>query len=153
MAYHLTGNLPNVGQDIWCHLASRGSQWINTLRPRQHDRHFADDNFKHILLNNNVIILFRISLSNVFLRVQLTTALVQIMAWCLAPARRQASIWSNDGKFTDSYMRHSASMNKYVKYARYPQYYTRIGVLSCVPFPVDLIYTPAVCFVVTVTIT
>ena len=27
----------------------------------------------------------------------------------LAPARRQAIIWSNDGKFTDAYMRHSAS--------------------------------------------
>ena len=29
----------------------------------------------------------------------------------LAPARRQAIIWSNDGKFTDAYMRHSASMS------------------------------------------
>ena len=28
----------------------------------------------------------------------------------LAPARRQAIIWTNDGKFTDAYMRHSASM-------------------------------------------
>ena len=29
----------------------------------------------------------------------------------LAPARRQAIIWSNDGLFTDAYMRHSASMS------------------------------------------
>ena len=29
----------------------------------------------------------------------------------LAPTRRQAIIWTNDGKFTDAYMRHSASMS------------------------------------------
>ena len=29
----------------------------------------------------------------------------------LAPTRRQAIIWSNGGKFTDAYMRHSASMS------------------------------------------
>ena len=29
----------------------------------------------------------------------------------LAPIRRQAIIWTNDGKFTDAYMRHSASMS------------------------------------------
>ena len=28
----------------------------------------------------------------------------------LAPARRQAIIWTNGGLFTDAYMRHSASM-------------------------------------------
>ena len=29
----------------------------------------------------------------------------------LAPTRRQAIIWTKDGKFTDEYMRHSASMS------------------------------------------
>ena len=29
----------------------------------------------------------------------------------LAPRRRQAIIWTNDGYFTDAYMRHSASMS------------------------------------------
>ena len=29
----------------------------------------------------------------------------------LAPSRRQAIIWTNDGKFTDAYMRRSASMS------------------------------------------
>ena len=29
----------------------------------------------------------------------------------LVPVRRQAIIWTNDGKFTDAYMRHSASMS------------------------------------------
>ena len=29
----------------------------------------------------------------------------------LAPTRRQAIIWTNDGKLTDAYMRHLASMS------------------------------------------
>ena len=29
----------------------------------------------------------------------------------MAPTRRQAIIWTRDGKFTDAYMRHSASMS------------------------------------------
>ena len=29
----------------------------------------------------------------------------------LAPSRRQAIIWNNDGKFTDAYMRRSAPMS------------------------------------------
>ena len=29
----------------------------------------------------------------------------------LAPARRQAIIWTNDGEFTSAYMHHSASMS------------------------------------------
>ena len=39
---------------------------------------------------------------SLFLRVQLTIFIV--------PSRRQAIIWTNDGKLTDAYMRHSASM-------------------------------------------
>ena len=35
---------------------------LNTLRPRQNGRHFADDTFKPIFLNENVIILIKISL-------------------------------------------------------------------------------------------
>ena len=31
----------------------------------------------------------------------------------LAPSRRQAIIWTNDGQFTDAYMRHSASMSSW----------------------------------------
>ena len=56
---------------------------INTLRPRQNGRHFADDIFKCIFLNENVWIPIKISLkfapqgpiNNI-------PALVQIMAWC-----------------------------------------------------------------------
>ena len=56
---------------------------LNTLRPRQHGCHFADDTFKHIFLNGNTGISIRLSLkfdpqgpsNNI-------PALVQIMAWC-----------------------------------------------------------------------
>ena len=55
---------------------------INSLRPRQNGRHFADDIFKCILLNENVWIPIKISpkfvpqgpINNI-------PALVQIMAW------------------------------------------------------------------------
>ena len=33
----------------------------------------------------------------------------------LAPTRRQAIIWTNDGSFTAAYMRHPASMSKYIR--------------------------------------
>ena len=36
--------------------------WVNTLRPRQNGRHFADDTFNRIFLNENVRISFQISL-------------------------------------------------------------------------------------------
>ena len=55
---------------------------LNTLRPRQNGRHFADDTFKHIFLNENVRISIKISLKFVpkgpFNN---NSALVQIMAW------------------------------------------------------------------------
>ena len=55
---------------------------VNTLRPRQNERHFADDIFKYISLNENVWIPIKISLK--FLpkgRINNIPALVQIMAW------------------------------------------------------------------------
>ena len=59
-----------------------GPASIKTLRPRQNGRHFADDTFKYIFLDENVIILAKISqkfvpkgpINNI-------PALVQIMAW------------------------------------------------------------------------
>ena len=49
---------------------------INTLRPRQDERHFADDTFKYIFLNENFRISIEISLKFVqVLRVQLTLLL------------------------------------------------------------------------------
>ena len=56
--------------------------FINTLRPRQNGRYFADDIFKCIFLNENVWIPIKISLK--FVRQGPTNnipALIQIMAW------------------------------------------------------------------------
>ena len=55
---------------------------VNTLRPRQNGRHFADDIFKCIFLNENVCILIKISLKFVPQgTINNIPALVQIMAW------------------------------------------------------------------------
>ena len=66
----------------WC------SHWerlynINTLRPRQNGRHFADDPFKRIFLNETLRISIKISLNFVPKGpINNIPALVQIMAWC-----------------------------------------------------------------------
>ena len=55
---------------------------LNTLRPRQNGRHFADDIFKCIFLNENVRIAIKISLKFVPKDpINNIPALVQIMAW------------------------------------------------------------------------
>ena len=55
---------------------------FNTLRPRKNGRHFADDNFKCIFLNENVWIPVKISLKYVPKGpINNIPALVQIMAW------------------------------------------------------------------------
>ena len=57
-------------------------QAINTLRPRQNGRHFADDTFKRIFLKENVRIWIKISLKFVHKGpINNIPALVQIMAW------------------------------------------------------------------------
>ena len=55
---------------------------INSLRPRQNGRHFADDIFKWIFLNENVWISIKISLKFVpQCSINNIPALAQIMAW------------------------------------------------------------------------
>ena len=55
---------------------------LNTLRQRQNARHFADDTFKHIFLNEYVRISIKISLKFVPKGpINDIPALVQIMAW------------------------------------------------------------------------
>ena len=55
---------------------------LNTLRPRQNGRRFADDTFKRIFLNENVRISIKISLKFVPKGpINNTPALIQIMAW------------------------------------------------------------------------
>ena len=55
---------------------------FNTLRPRQNGRHFADDTFKCIFLNENVITSTKISLKFVpKCSINNIPTLVEIMAW------------------------------------------------------------------------
>ena len=126
-------------------LASLISQWAsigsdNTLRPRQDGRHFPDDIFKRIFLNENIRISIQISLKFVSNGIiNNIPALVHIMAWrrtgdkplfepmivslpthiCVtrpqwvnasAPNRRQAIIWTIDDLVYYAYIRHSASV-------------------------------------------
>ena len=81
-------NSPVVG-DLRCtdaHVNMNGycaQKAVNTLRPRQNGRHFADDIFKCILLNENVWIPNEISLKFVPTGpINNIPSLVQIMAWC-----------------------------------------------------------------------
>ena len=61
---------------VWCSL------WLNILRPRQNGRHFADDIFKSIFLNENAWITLKISLKFVSkVRINNIPALVQTLAW------------------------------------------------------------------------
>ena len=68
-------------QADWHHTHNTNN--INTSRPRQNGRYFADNTFKSIFLNENVLIQIEISLKFVpkgpFNNI---SALVQIMAWC-----------------------------------------------------------------------
>ena len=80
---------------------------LNTLRPRQNGRHFADDISKRIVLNGNVWLSINMSLR--FVPKGPIDSIGSDNG--LAPARRQAIIWTYDGEFTDAYMRHSASMS------------------------------------------
>ena len=79
---------------------------VFTLRPRKDGLHFPDDIFKCIFLNENVKISNKISLKFVpkrYSSIGLDNG--------LATARRQAIMWTNDGLFSDAYMRHSAPMS------------------------------------------
>ena len=81
------------------------------LRPRQNGRHFADDIFKCIFLNENLWISIKISLKFVPKGpINNIPALVQVMAW-----RRSGDKPLSDPmmvKSTDAYTRHSASMSE-----------------------------------------
>ena len=69
---------PQISNELLRHLHSQ----LNTLRPRQNGRHFADDIFKCIFLYENAQISLKISLKFVpKVRINNIPALVQIMAW------------------------------------------------------------------------
>ena len=65
-----------------CLVSNWQEAYINTLRPRQNGRHFPDDSFRWIFLNENVWISIEVSLKFVPKGpINNIPALVQIMAW------------------------------------------------------------------------
>ena len=85
MAWHRTGASHYLRDDIdyfiWDNFTG-GANELNTLRPGQDGRRFADDTFKRIFLNENVGISIKISLKFVPKGpINSIPALVQIMAW------------------------------------------------------------------------
>ena len=69
---------------------------VNTMGPRQNGRHFADDIFKCIFLNENVWIAIKISLKSIPKDpIKNIPALVLIMAWC-RPGNICASLGLNE---------------------------------------------------------
>ena len=72
--YYFCPNTCCSNSEIW--------EAFNTLRPRQNGRHFPDDTFKRIFLNENVRIFIKISLKFVPKGpINKIPALVQIMVW------------------------------------------------------------------------
>ena len=79
-AYHCQGALSLAVVCMVNNINSIGS--FNTLRPRQNGRHFADDTFNCIFVNENVRISIKFSLKFVPKGpINNIPALVQIMAW------------------------------------------------------------------------
>ena len=80
---------------------------INTLRPRQNGRCFADDTFKRIFYDENVRISIKISLKFVHKgAINNNPALFQILAW-----RRSGDKPLSEPMMVGLYMRQSASMS------------------------------------------
>ena len=90
--------------------------FVNTLRPRQNGRHFADDTFNSIFSNENVRILIKFSVKFVPKGPNNNNpALVQIMAW-RRPGDNPLSEPVMVSLLIDAYMRHSASMSSWKYY-------------------------------------
>ena len=71
----------------WLILCIPRPRWVNTLRPGQNGRHFANDIFKRIFWNKNYCISIEISLNPIIqFPIINIPPLVKIMAW-----RRQAT--------------------------------------------------------------
>ena len=75
--------------------------------PKQNGRQIPDDSSKWIILNKNVQMSIQISLK-FFFKFQLKYSGIRSDNG-LAPTRRQAIVWTNDGLFTDKYLCHSTS--------------------------------------------
>ena len=90
--------------NIWRHIPAAStlfSVWLrlNTLTPRKNGRHFPDDIFKGIFLNENVCISIKISLQLVpRCPNNHIPALVQTMTWRRS-GDKPLSDWTHDGVF------------------------------------------------------
>ena len=83
--------------------------WLNTLRQRQNGRHFPDDILKCLFLNENILMVIKISLKFVpKVPINGIPALVQIMAWHRIGNKPLSE--PKMTQFNDAYMRHPASM-------------------------------------------
>ena len=81
-SWHQHYNTQHVWPILHMEHVDREMVSVNTLRPRQYGRHFPDDIFKCIFVNENVLIWIQISLK--FVRkgpINNIPSLVQIMAW------------------------------------------------------------------------
>ena len=80
--WHVLVTITGSTTQVPCQYHQVTASHINTLRPRQNGRHFADYIFKWIFLNENVRISIKISLKFVPKGpINNIPALVQIMAW------------------------------------------------------------------------
>ena len=69
--------------DVFIGKTTHPCGFVNALRPWQNGRHFADDIFKCIFLNENVWIPIKLSMKSVAKGpINNIPVLVQIMAWC-----------------------------------------------------------------------
>ena len=90
--------------------SQRNTVPFNTLRLKQNGRHFTDDIFKCILLNENVLISMKISLKFVPQGpINNTPALILIMAWRRTDDKPLSEPMM--AYVANAYMRHSASVS------------------------------------------
>ena len=88
-----------------CCPADYRPQPINSSPPGQNGRHFADDMFKRIFLNENIWTSNKMSLKYVpWVLIDSMTALVQIMAWCRPGDKPLSEPMLT--QFIDAYIRH-----------------------------------------------
>ena len=84
--------------------------WSYRIPPGQNDRHFADDIFRYIFLNENFCILIKISLKFVPKgQIDNNPPLVQIIAWCRMGDKPLFEPMLT--RFTDAYMRHKGEIS------------------------------------------
>ena len=96
--FYFRNDVFNSVLNVYQHLYMFNLRCVNTLRPRQNDRHFADYIFKRIFFNEILWILGKISSRYVPCGSNWQYSSIASDNG-VAPNRRQAIIWSNSGMF------------------------------------------------------